>query len=48
MHLAEALRSKDRDGVYTIAMQLKEARHSTGSVQEKLARLKKARENRDT
>lgn len=47
VQLSEALRSKDRDAVCKIAAQLKEARHNTGSVQEKIARLEEARENKD-
>lgn len=47
VQLAEALRSKDRDAVYRIATQLKEARHNTGSVREKIARLEKTRKIRD-
>lgn len=46
IQLAEALRSKDRNALHKIATQLNEARHNTGSVQEKIARLEKARENR--
>lgn len=42
VQLAEALRSKDRPAVCKIAMQLKESRHNTGLVQEKIAQLDKA------
>ena len=46
LQLAEALQSKNRNVVYQIANQLKRARHNTGSLQEKIARLEKIRENR--
>ena len=47
VQLADAMRNKDVGVVCTIATQLKEARHNTGSVQEKIARFAKACENRD-
>ncbi len=46
IQLAEALRSNDRSAVHKGATQLKEARHNTGSVREKITRLEKAREGR--
>lgn len=45
VQLAAALQSKDWGAAYKIATQLKEARHNTGSVQEKIARLEKTREH---
>lgn len=47
VQLAEALRNKDRDAVSIIATQLKESRHNTGSVQEKIARLEKTTPTRN-
>ncbi len=41
VQLAEALRSGERDAVCRFATRLMEARHNTGSVKEKLARLQK-------
>ena len=43
VQLAEALQSKDRDAVFELATQLKGSQHNTGSVQEKITRLEKAR-----
>jgi len=48
LQLADALRTKDTDLAFKTAIQLQNIRHNNGSVQEKLSRLEKARDNTST